>query len=42
MRGANSFEGVVVVRVKGRYVVMLLNPGTGGEAFFMDAVGRID
>ena len=42
MRGANSFEGTVVVRVKGRYVVMLLNPGTGGEAFFTDAVGRID
>jgi hypothetical protein len=42
MRGTNSFEDVVVARVKGRYVVMLLNPDTGGEAFFMDAVGRID
>lgn len=42
MRGTNSFEGTVVVRVKGRYVVMLLNPGTGGEAFFMDAVARVD
>ena len=42
MRGTNSFEGAVVVRVKGRYLVLLLNPGTGGEAFFLDAVGRID
>ena len=42
MRGTNSFEGAVVVRVKGCYVVMLLNPGTGGEAFFIDAVARID
>ena len=42
MRGTNSFEGTVVARVKGRYVVMLINPGTGAEAFFMDAVGRID
>ena len=42
MRGTNSFEGAVVVRMKGRYVVMLLNPGTGGEAFFIDAVARVD
>jgi hypothetical protein len=42
MRGTNSFEGAVVVKVKGRYVVMLLNPGTGGEAFFMDVVARVD
>ena len=42
MRGSNSFEGSVVVRVKGRYLVMLLNPGSGAEAFFIDAVGRID
>ena len=42
MRGTNSFEGAVVVKVKGRYVVMLLNPGAGCEAFFMDAVARVD
>ena len=42
MRGTNSFEGEVVVRVKGRYLVMLLNPGTGGEAFFIDAAARLD
>lgn len=42
MLGTNSFEGAVVVSVKGRYVVMLLNPGTGGEAFFMYAVARVD
>jgi hypothetical protein len=42
MRGTNSFEGAVVVKVKGRYVVMLLNPGAGGEALFMDAVARVD
>lgn len=42
MRGTNSFEGTVVARVKGRYVVMLLNPGTGGGAFFIDAVARVD
>lgn len=42
MRGTNSFEGEVVARVKGRYLVMLLNPGPGAEALFMDAVGRVD
>jgi hypothetical protein len=42
MRGTNSFEGAVVAKVKGRYVVMLLNPGAVGEAFFMDAVARVD
>jgi hypothetical protein len=42
MRGTSSFEGEVVARVKGRYVVLLLNPGTGSEAFFIDALARID
>lgn len=42
MRGTNSFEGTIVARVKGRYLVLLLNPGTGGEAFFIDAVTRVD
>lgn len=42
MCGTNSFEGAVVVQVKGRYVVMLLNPGKGGEAFFIDAVARVE
>jgi hypothetical protein len=42
MHGANSFEGKLVARTKGRYLVMLLNPGAGGETLFADILKRIE
>lgn len=31
MRGKNSFEGSVMAVRQGRYLVMVVNPGRGGE-----------
>jgi len=40
-RGSSSFEGSLVAAVRGRYVVILLNPPAGSEAFFKDAAARL-
>ncbi|HWB98367.1 MAG TPA: DUF6599 family protein [Bryobacteraceae bacterium] len=42
LRASNSFEGTLIARVKGRYLVLLLNPAAAGaETFFRDAVERL-
>ena len=37
----NTYEGKLVARAKGRYLVLLLNPAAGAEAFFKDATERL-
>ena len=41
VRGNNSYEGTLVARASGRYLILLVNPGTGAESFFQDAAGRL-
>jgi hypothetical protein len=37
IRAGNSFEGNVLARAKGRYLVLLVNPLAGGEQLFKEA-----
>jgi hypothetical protein len=39
---SNSYEGTIVARVAGRYLVLLVNPAAGAEAFFKDAAGKLE
>jgi hypothetical protein len=39
IRGQNSYEGAMLARAEGRYLVLVLDPGSGGEAL-LDAVCR--
>lgn len=42
VRGKNTYEGALVARAKGRYLVLLLNPAAAGaEDFFKDATERL-
>jgi hypothetical protein len=38
IRASNSFEGSVLARTKGRYLVLLLNPASGGEQLLKSSV----
>jgi hypothetical protein len=42
MLGKNSFEGVVVAARKGRYVVLLVNPGKDGEELVKQAMAGLE
>lgn len=41
IRGSNSFEGKVIARARGQYVVILLNPAAQAESTFAEAVRRL-
>jgi hypothetical protein len=41
IRASNSFEGRIVARAKGRYLVLFINPVTGAETVFKDALQRV-
>jgi len=42
IRASNSFEGNVAAQTKGRYLVLLMNPATGGERLIKDATAGLD
>jgi hypothetical protein len=41
IRASNSFEGSVIAQTKGRYLLLLLNPGKGSEQLLKDAVANL-
>jgi hypothetical protein len=41
IRATNTYEGTLVARAKGRYLILLLNPAAGAENFFRDAAERL-
>jgi hypothetical protein len=41
VRASNTYEGALVARTKGRYLVLLLNPGAAAGNFFTDAVNQL-
>jgi len=42
IRASNSFEGNVVAQTKGHYLVLLMNPATGGERLIKETTGDLD
>lgn len=41
IRANNSYEGTLIARAKGTFLVLLLNPAKGSEVFFKDVTGRL-
>jgi hypothetical protein len=41
VRASNTYEGTLVARAKGRYLVLLLNPGAAAGNFFRDAIEKL-
>jgi hypothetical protein len=41
IRANNTYEGTLVARVEGRYLVLLLNPAAGAESFFKQAAEHL-
>ena len=42
IRASNSFEGIILAETKGRYLVLLLNPGKGSEQILSSAVEELE
>ncbi len=42
IRAGNSFEGKIIARAKGRYVLVMINPASSSEALFKDAIQHLD
>ncbi len=42
IRASNSFEGGVIAIVKGRYLILLMNPAAGGEPILKNAAERLE
>lgn len=42
IQGSNSFEGTVIARVKGRYLLLMMNPAARGEQQLRDAAERLE
>jgi len=42
VRGSNSYEGTLIACAKGRYLVLLLNPGAGAGGLLKDALARLN
>lgn len=41
VRVNNTYEGTLIARAKGSYLILLLNPAAGVESFFRDATERL-